>query len=603
MLVCCALPSAALAQTSAAPVSVKAAELETLTFSRIVVRFSDTTKIMVSGEELRVRLLEELRRRGYPALGAESLVFGKDEADRARLVLGATATDIQCTAGLAKPKRCQLTMIWEVLDRADDRVTYRVTTRAVRQGKDPAKLGEALVWGNLESLLARARFNEALRKHEAPAAPPPANASFARCQSGSRPMPASTPQLIAATVLVQSGNRIGTGAVVSPDGFVLTAAHVVDPTATTTAQFQGSASVTAAIVRRDVPHDVALLWMSSDSPVDCMPIASQPAAVGQDVFAIGSPLGKELSFSISRGIVSGERRIDGLDYLQTDASVNRGNSGGPLVDRDGGLIGIVSWKATGSDVEGIGFGVPARVAMEALGISPGEETTASLKSEHVTSEAPKAPMIEDDADADWQPSTSAPARKGTPKKRVRAVETGPELGARAGFGMRYGSAGEEKDWQVALGLDVGYRIDPLLFLGVYLQYGIVNDDASSRSVRDIRAGLQGHLHAMPRARLDPWLGVGFGYERLQSTDEDTHYPSGEKTPSTEHFSGFEWLQLQVGVDLRAPSGFAFGPFASVSVSKYRTFVSESSYADRDVQLTDQPFHHWVMFGIRGYRVF
>ena len=79
-----------------APIRVKASEMEPMTFARIVLRVKSTGEIAFSGEELRVAILEALRRQGYPALGAESLVFDRDKADQAQIVLGATVTELDC---------------------------------------------------------------------------------------------------------------------------------------------------------------------------------------------------------------------------------------------------------------------------------------------------------------------------------------------------------------------------------------------------------------------------------------------------------------------------------------------------------------------------
>jgi serine protease Do len=87
------------------------------------------------------------------------------------------------------------------------------------------------------------------------------------------------------------------------------------------------------------------------------------------VFAVGSPLGGELSWSVSRGVISGVRDLDGRQLLQTDASLNPGNSGGPLIDSHLRVLGIVSFKVAGDGIEGIGFGVPADVVEERLGLS------------------------------------------------------------------------------------------------------------------------------------------------------------------------------------------------------------------------------------------
>jgi hypothetical protein len=104
----------------------------------------------------------------------------------------------------------------------------------------------------------------------------------------------------------------------------------------------------------------------------------EPKTLGTEVYAIGSPASEKLAFSLTRGIVSGLRDFDGRKYLQTDASISPGNSGGPLVDKQGRAAAIVSWKVAARSIEGVAFGVPVEDALRGLSLSIGSETSASL---------------------------------------------------------------------------------------------------------------------------------------------------------------------------------------------------------------------------------
>ena len=90
------------------------------------------------------------------------------------------------------------------------------------------------------------------------------------------------------------------------------------------------------------------------------------AEIGADVFAIGTPADKELGQTVTKGIISARRKIEGHAFLQTDVSINGGNSGGALVARSGQLLGIVNAKLVGRGIEGIGFAIPAEQVSEAL---------------------------------------------------------------------------------------------------------------------------------------------------------------------------------------------------------------------------------------------
>jgi len=182
----------------------------------------------------------------------------------------------------------------------------------------------------------------------------------------------------------------GSGFVVSEDGYVLTNSHVVTtagegaPTeapaaaGTVYVQFRDGERVPAEVVGWDVYDDVGLLKVDPDDhPVSPVPLGdSADIVVGEPVAAIGSPFGQESSLSV--GVVSAtERSIDSItssynlvDAIQTDAPINRGNSGGPMFDARGQVIGInAQIRSESGTAEGVGFAVPinaARRSMEQL---------------------------------------------------------------------------------------------------------------------------------------------------------------------------------------------------------------------------------------------
>lgn len=178
---------------------------------------------------------------------------------------------------------------------------------------------------------------------------------------------------IARTVSVSAGDRDGTGVVVSPDGFVVTAAHVVSGQTRVTVAFEDGVEHPARVVRLATKTDLALLRAeATDWP--CLPVRDIPAPVGSDALVIGSPGGRALSHSVAKGIVSGYRSDEDRVFVQTDAAINQGNSGGPMVGEDGRVIGIVSFKLVGEGVEGLGFAVASTELPRALDLRWGVES-------------------------------------------------------------------------------------------------------------------------------------------------------------------------------------------------------------------------------------
>lgn len=166
-----------------------------------------------------------------------------------------------------------------------------------------------------------------------------------------------------------SAPGLGSGVLVSPDGKVLTAAHVVQTADRVAVEFPGGIVVPARVVASVPRADVALLQLQRvPAGARVATLAdSDSLQVGDDVFIVGAPYG--LSHTLSAGHVSGRhtfgRTIEGVpvEVLQTDAAVNVGNSGGPMFDMDGRVVGIVSRIVTRSGgFEGVGFAVSANVA-------------------------------------------------------------------------------------------------------------------------------------------------------------------------------------------------------------------------------------------------
>ncbi len=400
LLVASSLSSTARADAFRSPIAIQGKDVQSVTFARLVFRIPGDSEISVSSEQVRIRFLEYMRSIGYPARGAESLVFGQDDADKARFVLGGTIHELECRPAPTLPmRRCRVGIQWELMDRTTDEVSYRTTTRHMSTAGTPEQLGEELVWGAFYSLLSRTRFVEALRAKEVPRDRPRfVSTTYQRCPAETHDMTTDANAVLASTVMVRAGRATGSGVLISPDGLVLTAAHVVAENAGVRVRFQAGKEAPASIVRLNEHDDVALLRVDRYGSTRCISHRDLRGEVGAEVFAIGSPLGEALSWSLTRGIVSGYRELDGVPLLQTDASVNPGNSGGPIVDREGRWIAVTSWKVTGRGVEGIAFGVPASVVFESLGITPGEMTGQALRENWMGRSTTRSATVDDDPD-------------------------------------------------------------------------------------------------------------------------------------------------------------------------------------------------------------
>jgi len=162
---------------------------------------------------------------------------------------------------------------------------------------------------------------------------------------------------------------LGSGFIITKDGYILTNEHVVENPGTVTVTTQDGHNYAAKIVGRDEKSDIALLKIDTKHDLAVAPLGdSDDLKVGEWVMAIGNPFG--FDHSVTAGIVSAKGRfIPGSyqDFIQTDASINPGNSGGPLIDLRGDVVGVncAIYTHTGASM-GIGFAVPIELVKEEL---------------------------------------------------------------------------------------------------------------------------------------------------------------------------------------------------------------------------------------------
>ena len=176
---------------------------------------------------------------------------------------------------------------------------------------------------------------------------------------------AAAPSVVALEVRARGADRQGTGFFINSGGLALTSAHVVEDATTIIAVTHAGRLLPATVVGADRSSDLALLAVEGDDLPPPLPLATRDAQVGEWVLVIGTPLG--LAFSATRGIVSATGRSEAVwdpagyaDFIQTDAAINRGNSGGPLLGLDGAVLGIAA--AIDPEADRISFAVPATMA-------------------------------------------------------------------------------------------------------------------------------------------------------------------------------------------------------------------------------------------------
>lgn len=175
-----------------------------------------------------------------------------------------------------------------------------------------------------------------------------------------------SPSVVGVSTILNGGTASGTGFIISEDGYIVTNYHVIEgaqAVSVSLLQSEDGEEIPAEIIGGDEQTDIAVLKIDK---TDCVPVTlgkSSELIVGELAITIGNPLGSELSGTVTAGIISALNRkltIEGreMNLIQTDASINSGNSGGPLINSYGQVVGITSAKVATAYGEGLGFAIP-----------------------------------------------------------------------------------------------------------------------------------------------------------------------------------------------------------------------------------------------------
>jgi serine protease Do len=167
----------------------------------------------------------------------------------------------------------------------------------------------------------------------------------------------------------ERGSAVGSGFIVSADGYAVTNNHVVNNASEVNVKLTDGSDYTAKVIGTDPKTDLALLKIDGDKPFPFVSFAKGEPRVGDWVMAVGNPFG--LSGSVTTGVISAKGRDIGSgaydDFLQLDASINRGNSGGPAFNLSGEVVGVNTaiFSPSGGSV-GIGFAIPASTTQDVV---------------------------------------------------------------------------------------------------------------------------------------------------------------------------------------------------------------------------------------------
>jgi len=177
-------------------------------------------------------------------------------------------------------------------------------------------------------------------------------------------------QSIESVAIVFAADGSGSGFLVSKDGYVLTNQHVVGGAKYVKLKWANGEETLGEVVRSDRRRDVALIKADAKGRAP-LALRSDAPQLGDPVFAVGTPLDDKLQNTLTKGIVSANRVYEGQPFIQSDVAVTHGNSGGPLLDEKGRVLGLtVSGRAPDGAPVGLNFFIPIDDALRALALKP-----------------------------------------------------------------------------------------------------------------------------------------------------------------------------------------------------------------------------------------
>ena len=331
---------------------------------------------------------EAFEENGYSVAGSKT--FAMEQSSGNDLSLAAVITDVRlshCGSRTAPDLRTftqnatYLKIEWKVFDNLARKVVFEAVTEGVEDSfKKSARFNGAAISAGLafrratENLLAQPEFVALLT-------------SNAMLDTGYRDQGGTiddirishgvagssfvgkTGEIEKAAVTIRTAGGHGSGFLISAPGYVLTNQHVVGESREVIV-IQGGQERRAAVVRSHPGRDVALLKLKAHNGARPLQIDASQVSLGEEVYVVGTPLDESLDFSITRGIISARRTLDKRPYYQTDAAVNPGNSGGPVFNSSGHVIGITVAGLFTRDgaSKNINYVIPIVDALEALKI-------------------------------------------------------------------------------------------------------------------------------------------------------------------------------------------------------------------------------------------
>ena len=348
------------------------------------VKWRSGNKVVLDSEDLIDVFREELDAHGWPVVGSTENLFEGYDVSGAEVLIGARVTNLELSlcAPLAgfnnwdTKGSMRMEVEWQIYSPARRALIGTIETagsaKTTTAGDAYDLLSESFSVATNNLLASRQFLNMVERSEGLLARPDDTGARVIENKTRNyRTLEAAIGAAKRGTVTIRRADGgHGSGFAIGDGSMLLTNSHVVGDAKVVSLVAEGGIVLSGHVVKVSSERDVALISTEA-LRFPALHISGAIPAVGSQVLAVGSPLDERLSGSVTSGIVSGVRQMDGFDWIQSDAAVSPGNSGGPLIDGNGSVVGITTagFQPSGSQV-GLNLFIPISDALAFVELRP-----------------------------------------------------------------------------------------------------------------------------------------------------------------------------------------------------------------------------------------
>lgn len=341
-------------------------------------------RVNITTEDFTEIFRDELLKANYPIVGNPNALFDDPELSKAELLVAGMINDLELNicypnSGFGDFSTAKggayMKVDWQIYSLLDRSVIFNTTSEGSFELDESRRDGLFNIMSTsfanaTQNLLADTGFyNLVVRPKDFAEVQNFQVISYGKLSKLSKSFNDNTERLSSAVVTVRASTGHGSGVFIGNKGYVITNQHVVGESKFVKLILSTGREITGEVLRTDKARDLALI-ITGEKRIG-LPFQTKIPNIGQDVFAIGSPLSEENSYTVSKGIISAIRTLDrGFEVIQSDVMVQPGSSGGPLVDINGNIIGItVSGMVRGGSSVGINYFIPVYDIPKYLGLT------------------------------------------------------------------------------------------------------------------------------------------------------------------------------------------------------------------------------------------